>query len=257
MLNKLISPNHKLGVSKGIIILAIILVFMNIVDIVLWGRINLVQSEVINLQEQINESQIANQKVLDELLKLEEHQKKMYELQKQEKERREKEEKEHAINVSYIKNNAYTISSDLSNKGMKMTSKDMNRIIDYWIFHMGVSSTFKNKGDAFIQASKASGLNPIYILAHAACESGWGNSYMAKNRYNYFGINCVDKNPNLGYSMGNSVESGIINGAIWIANNFYKNGYTTLADMKKGNYATDPHWMYNIVTIMNSSRKAL
>lgn len=41
---------------------------------------------------------------------------------------------------------------------------------------------------AALAVEKEFGMNPIVMLAQAAHESAWGNSYGAKNRYNFFGI---------------------------------------------------------------------
>ena len=53
--------------------------------------------------------------------------------------------------------------------------------------------------------------------------------------------------------MGDDVDQGIINGAKWIASNFYNNGYTTLDDMQAGGYATNQEWKYKIQSVMNTS----
>lgn len=236
------------------ILLAIGLVVFNLV---LWGKITIINTRVSNIEDQVYENDTANQKVLDLLNEIKQRQLQIEGIQQRQEDYMKKSMEAHAATISYIKTTGYSVNSDLSNTNLRITTHDMNKIIDYWINHMGVSSQFKNRGYAFIKASKASGLNPIYILAHAAVESGWGSSYMAVNRHNYFGINCVDSNPDLGYTMGDGVEEGIVNGAVWISNNFYKNGYTTLQSMKDGNYATDPQWAYKISNIMDNSIKAL
>jgi beta-N-acetylglucosaminidase len=236
------------------ILLAVGLVVFNLV---LWGKITIINTRVSNIEDQVYENDTANQKVLDLLNEIKQRQLQIEGIQQRQEDYMKKSMEAHAATISHIKTTGYSVNSDLSNTNLRITTHDMNKIINYWINHMGVSSQFKNRGYAFIKASKASGLNPIYILAHAAVESGWGSSYMAVNRHNYFGINCVDYNPDLGYTMGDDVEEGIVNGAVWISNNFYKNGYTTLQSMKDGNYATDPQWAYKISSIMDNSIKAL
>jgi gp100 len=153
----------------------------------------------------------------------------------------------------------YGYDSDLSNNNPSalLTANDMNKIIDYWIEKRGVSKEFAGKGQAFINASIQTGMNPIYILAHAAAESGWGSSHLAKTRHNYFGINAVDQDPGRASTMGGSLEEGITAGADWIKRHFYNNGYTSLRSMKHGNYATDPKWAGNILHIMNESVSVL
>lgn len=139
---------------------------------------------------------------------------------------------------------------------------DMNKIIDSWDVHVKNGTPFKNKGRAFIEASRETGLNPIYILAHAAWESNWGKSYLAKNRSNYFGISAFDSDPDKAYAMGDSVDEGIIQGAKWIKKEYYDNGCTTLDGMiynnTRGAYASDQSkWISGIVSIANSSYRVL
>ncbi len=255
-MQNLTNVSKKKLILERLITVFLVVAFI-IINFLLWGKVSIIDTRVTNIEDQLSEDNTANQKVYNILVEIQKQQQRIEERQKQQDETMKKTLEEHATNISYIKSTEYDVNSDLSNSNMKITSKDMNKIIDYWIMRMGIQSQFKNKGDAFIKASKASGLNPIYILAHAAIESGWGTSYMARNRHNYFGINCVDANPNAGYVMGNDIDAGIINGAVWISNNFYKNGYTTLQSMKNGNYATDPNWAYKISSVMNKSIQAL
>lgn len=138
-----------------------------------------------------------------------------------------------------------------------ITVSDMNKIIDYYDKHIKEGTPFKGRGDVFIKASKKTGLNPIYLFAHAACESSYGNSYLAKTRGNYFGINAVDSNPDRASHMGDDIEDGIISGAVWIKENYYDNGYTTLESMRQAGYASDPNWAINISSVANTAISVL
>ena len=134
---------------------------------------------------------------------------------------------------------------------------EMNEILDYWDYKTG-GSPFKGMGQAFIDASKLSGLDPVYILAHAALESGWGKSQIAREKFNYYGISAYDHDPyNCSKYMGNNVYEGIVNGAVWISDNYYDAGQTTLYSMRYNNgvheYCTSDTWMYNISHIMQTS----
>lgn len=134
-----------------------------------------------------------------------------------------------------------------------LTVEDMNYLISAWDNRIGRSTGFTGQGAAFIKAAKKTGYNPVYLFAHAAVESAWGQSDFAVSRGNFYGINAVDTDPNRASYLGNSTHDGLINGAEWINANFYKNGYTTLSRMESGNYATDPKWAKNIIAIMNAS----
>lgn len=134
--------------------------------------------------------------------------------------------------------------------------------INNWIRATSPSSPFNGQGNVFMEAQKQSGLDARYILAHAALESGWGKSSIAKKYNNYFGIGAFDNNPNNAKNFSNSgLASGIINGAKWIAKNYYNSSYkqTTLYKMRNNNgvhqYATDPNWHNKIANIMKGSER--
>ena len=139
-----------------------------------------------------------------------------------------------------------------------ITINQMNDLINYWLD--GRESKFINTGDAFIEASKITGLDPIFLLALAAQESGWEVSDLHSSKNNPYSINMVDDNPHAGYEMGDSFKDGIINGAIWIKENYYNIGETTLYSMIYGGLqyssATD-QWIYAINSIMDTSYKYL
>lgn len=151
----------------------------------------------------------------------------------------------------YVEFNRYT---DLGFK-TNISVEDMNEILEYWYKYNG--TPFRNHGEAFIKASKESGLHPLYILAHAAWESQWGKSYLARTKHNYFGINATDYRPyENAYEMGESMEQGIIVGAMWIANNYYKQDQTSLHSMiygKKRYASAKDKWIAGISSIIRES----
>lgn len=49
--------------------------------------------------------------------------------------------------------------------------------------------------DAIVAAENKHGINALFIAAHAATETGWGHSLMARTKNNLFGFNAVDSNP--------------------------------------------------------------
>jgi beta-N-acetylglucosaminidase len=128
----------------------------------------------------------------------------------------------------------------------------MDRVINRFE-QLNGKSGFSGHGAAFVAAAEETGLNPIYLFAHAACESAYGTSYLAQTRHNYFGINAVDNNPGAANYMGDSVSEGIMAGARWIKSNFYNNGYTTLASMHNAGYASSANWSSDITSIANTA----
>ena len=146
-------------------------------------------------------------------------------------------------------------SVDISHRDLRqfesINTDQMNTWIDALSVHIP-NSPFKGQGEVFIKASQESGLDPRYILAHAALESAWGTSYLARTKHNYFGIAAYDASPNSAYHMGSELEAGIVNGAKWIADNYTNKGQHTLHLMIYGakRYASDSQWINKIANIM-------
>ena len=70
----------------------------------------------------------------------------------------------------------------------------------------------------------------------------------------------TDENPNGGYKLGNNYNEGIINGAIWIKENYFNQGYKSLYDMNfsgKTYCSTTHSWIKQILDIMNKSYRLL
>lgn len=130
---------------------------------------------------------------------------------------------------------------DLGNYN-SITEDEMNNFINYWYNRNG-NDAFVGHGDVFLEAAKKSGLDPRYILAHAAVESGWGTSKIAREKGNYFGITAYNNNPYGSATKFNSGLNGIIDGANWIKSHFYDRGQKSLYDMI---YA-DPNHRYAVM----------
>lgn len=149
------------------------------------------------------------------------------------------------------------INQDLGN-WHNITTTEMN---DWIASKAREGSPFVGQGDIFIQAGYESGLDPRYILAHAAIESGWGTSDICKDKNNYFGIGAFDSSPyESAYSFSSGLATGIIEGAKWIAEHYYNGDYNqkTLYSMRWNvvngkathQYATDTKWDTSIASIM-------
>lgn len=153
----------------------------------------------------------------------------------------------------------YTRHMDLGTGYKKVTVEELQCIMNIYAREKGYDYGLMGTAEYFVEAGEITGLNPIYLFAHAAWESGWGDSAMAKNKKNYYGIAAFDRNPSKAYVMGNDKRSGIINGAIWIKDNFYDNNQKTLHDMiyNKHYYASAADdWINGILAIMNKHANA-
>lgn len=117
------------------------------------------------------------------------------------------------------------------------------------------SSKMRGMGDAFMKAAEESGLDPAYLVAHAALETGWGTSTILNDKNNWFGIGAFDSSPYESAYGFNNLEAGIVEGAKWISKNYTNDGQETLWKMINDpngshNYATDPEWANKIASIM-------
>lgn len=123
-----------------------------------------------------------------------------------------------------------------------VTAKD----IDNWvnpIVKNKSGSAMKDIGSTAIKAYKATGLDPRYLVAHAAWESGWGTSNFAKNRNNFFGIGAFNSDPNKALKF--SKDEGFIDGAKWINHNFTARGQNTLQSMIYEDTGTHRYAVYD------------
>lgn len=145
---------------------------------------------------------------------------------------------------------------DLAKTTSTLTPDDLNKWINA---NTNSSSTMHNTGQAFYDAGKESGMDPRYLVSHAALETGWGTSSYSKAG-NFYGIGAFDDNPDNALKYGNnSSRQGIIEGAKWISENYYNKGQTTLDSMRNNGgvheYATDPQWATKIAATMKGSEK--
>lgn len=111
----------------------------------------------------------------------------------------------------------------------------------------------KGLGKFFIEAEKKYGVNAYYLIAHAALESGWGTSPLAKNKNNIFGFTAYDRNPSGARGFKSKAEC-IDVVAKYISENYLKeNGEHYNGPNLKGmniKYASDKEWSTKIEDIM-------
>ena len=173
-------------------------------------------------------------------------------------EARKREIESYEVSISPKKVSGEVHSHSILTKRRTITAKEMNKIIDHFLD--GRKSLLKNTGKYFIKASNETGYDPIFLMALAATESGWTVSHLHKGKSNPYSINMTDENPNGGYKLGNNYNEGIINGAIWIKENYFNQGYKSLYDMNFSGktYCSTPHsWIKQILDIMNKSYRLL
>lgn len=141
--------------------------------------------------------------------------------------------------------------------GYNMTAEQVNAWIDKYA---PKNSVLRGQGAAFVEAARRTGLDVRYLVAHAALETAWGTSNIARTKNNFYGIGAFDSDPYGGAHRWGSVAEGIIGGAEWILKNFTLRGQDTLYEMRhnggKHEYATDPLWDEKIAKIMAGAPSA-
>jgi len=133
------------------------------------------------------------------------------------------------------------------------TIYNANNINQYINRGTGNSTTSKlyNTGAAFINAQNKYGANAILMLGIGINESGWGNSSIAQDKNNIFGLGAVDNNPYLQSGSFNTPADCIDAFAYsWLSYGFLQPGDWRFRGANLGNkaeglnlkYASDPFW---------------
>ena len=148
--------------------------------------------------------------------------------------------------------------TDLESR-MDISEADLGRVIEWWTEEVpDTALRDQSVATAFIYASQQTNLDPIFLLALAGQESGWGTSKLHYETCNPYSIGMQDDGY-LDLTFGDTYQESIINGAQYIRDNFYDLGENTLYSMEYGDivYATDVNWMADISEIMDTSYKVL
>ena len=121
---------------------------------------------------------------------------------------------------------------------------------------LATSTSLPPLGAVFKQAERTSGVNALYLVAHAMLETDFGRSYIAQTFHNLFGWTAYDRDPVRFATQFPDFEIGIAYVADRIAAGYlreggaFHGGSPTLRGMYR--YASDPRWAESIVRIANS-----
>ncbi|NLZ28409.1 MAG: SH3 domain-containing protein [Firmicutes bacterium] len=117
-------------------------------------------------------------------------------------------------------------------------------------------SPFRYLGSDFIRAQETWGVNALYLMAHAALESAWGTSRIARDKNNIYGYKAYDSDPYNYAGTFRSVPDCIIYVSGYIRSAYLSEGgqyfYGPNLDGMNTRYATDPMWRVKIANIMES-----
>lgn len=118
------------------------------------------------------------------------------------------------------------------------------------------SSVMKDHAQTFIDAQNKYGCNALLVYALACHESDYGTSYYAVERYNLFGWNAFDSDPNQASrfeSINQAVEEqmGInLRGYVDITDGrFFNSSFGNKGSGMNVKYASDPYWGVKIAAI--------
>ena len=149
-----------------------------------------------------------------------------------------------------VKVNPYAVDTDLRgfanvsgaqlDAAMKAYRANDNGLI-------GLGQTFVDVGRQFL-------IDPFYIAAHAAWESGWGTSRISRNKNNLFGYGAYDKAP-YDSALTFKTKADCVKYVMPLVRRDYLSGngkYYHGGTLKGMNvhYATDPNWKNGIALIM-------
>jgi len=150
----------------------------------------------------------------------------------------------------------YTIYSDLKEPA------DVNvRELNAAIAAVEPGSPLVGLADACLAVQENRGINAVYQVAHAAHESAWGCSQIAREKNNLFGWSAFDRCPGRCADSFESYEACVYQVMEFIDNRYLTEGGEfyegrNLESMNI-NYATDPRWAEKIVTKMNDLAAAI
>lgn len=107
----------------------------------------------------------------------------------------ERDTRSQSVNASqpYYNYFQYLSMRSTSNYSASELTNIINNLLNQYGY--GSSSVLYGTGASFVNYQNSYGINALLAAAAAINESGWGISNYAKNRYNLFGINAVDSDP--------------------------------------------------------------
>lgn len=128
----------------------------------------------------------------------------------------------------------------------------------------GTNSVLWDSGQYFIDAQNTYGVNAVMIFAQACLEAAYGTSYFAKQRYNLFGWNAVDSDPNrasyyssVAQSINEQMGIQLRNGYLSTRNRFsyYGSFFGNKGSGLSVKYASTPYYGVSIAAIAYSFDK--
>lgn len=129
--------------------------------------------------------------------------------------------------------------------------------LDAYIKNVYPDSPLVGLGETWVEAGTDNNIDPVYLMSHAILESGWGFSWISRNKMNLYGWGAYDRDPEgmaspfEGYVEGIKEVAANINSMYLTPKGDY---YTPLGPTLRGmniHYATDKTWADSIAELMN------
>ncbi len=129
--------------------------------------------------------------------------------------------------------------------------------LDAYIASVYPDSPLVGLGQTWVKVGAKYNIDPVYLMSHGILESGWGFSWIAANKFNIYGWNAYDRDPEgmaspyTSYAQGIEAVASNINSMYLTAGGDY---YTALGPTLRGmniHYATGKTWAASIAELMN------
>jgi beta-N-acetylglucosaminidase len=106
-------------------------------------------------------------------------------------------------------------------------------------------------GDAIVEVEERYGINALFTISLAMLESGHGESYLARNRNNLFGICAYDSNVDAASSFASKSDCVRYWGKL-IHDEYFAYGRTNLESIN-AIYASSGSWAYKVRNLMSKN----
>jgi hypothetical protein len=152
----------------------------------------------------------------------------------------------------------FSINSNLKTRPYKVTAQSIDNFLN------ANGSPLAGIGQGVMDGASKYGINPVYIVAHAIHETGWGKSRIYREKNNLFGWGAIDSSPFAGAGRFPSPEvcidyvMGKINSLYLKPTGKYYVRQPCLGNADYGmnvNYASDKEWGQKIAAIAQRVEK--
>lgn len=136
----------------------------------------------------------------------------------------------------------FTAETDI-NSYSNLTEDDINKLIEDYPNLNGIA-------DDIFYVENEHGINAIFVLAVASLESGYGETRIARDKNNLFGLGAYDETPYQSAITFDSRGESVRYFGDLISDHYIKYGRTSASEIGR-KYCSSDSWARKIVTMMN------